>query len=194
MDLLGRPQARPKNVHVHSEAVHVHEDAACTGTCTCTRVYRSVRSSSESGSGSGSESESIPVLYGTWPSWTAPTSPPSRVRSTTRFLMSDSHHASIHTAQVMSHRSVRPPLPLAFLASWRLNSPAFTHPADRIKSKWTVHPAMAGPIRGTAKTPRTPRRLRAWRRSSLAPRLGMNGKSRLDSLEPVRKRHAQARP
>ena len=39
------------------------------------------------------------------------------------------------------------PFPLALLASWRLNSPAFSHPADGIESKWTVHPAMAGPIR-----------------------------------------------
>jgi hypothetical protein len=67
-------------------------------------------------------------------------------RNATRFLVSESHHASIHTAQLMSHRNV-PPLPLAFLASWRLNSPAFTHPADRIEPKWTVHPAMADPIR-----------------------------------------------
>ena len=67
-------------------------------------------------------------------------------RNATRFLVSESHPASIHTAQLMSHRNV-PPLPLAFLASWRLNSPAFTHPADRIEPKWTVHPAMADPIR-----------------------------------------------
>ena len=50
------------------------------------------------------------------------------------------------TAQVMSHRNV-PPLPLALLASWRLNSPAFTQPTDGIESKWTVYPAMASPLR-----------------------------------------------
>ena len=68
-------------------------------------------------------------------------------------------------AQVMSHRTILRP-PLALLASWRLNSPAFTHPADGIESKWTVHRAGADPMRGTAKTPRTPRGLRAWRRAS----------------------------
>ncbi|MDD8047650.1 MAG: hypothetical protein PHF14_14395, partial [Verrucomicrobiota bacterium] len=41
----------------------------------------------------------------------------------------------------------RSPLPLALLASWRLNAPAFTHPTDGIESKWTVHPARADPIR-----------------------------------------------
>ena len=40
---------------------------------------------------------------------------------------------------------------LGVLASWRLNSPAFTHEADGIEFKRTVNPAMADPIRGTAK-------------------------------------------
>ncbi len=63
---------------------------------------------------------------------------------------------------LMSYPTVSFLSPLALLASWRLNSPAFTHDADRIASKWTVHPTMGDPIRGTAKTPRTPRRWRAW--------------------------------
>ncbi len=64
-----------------------------------------VRSKSKSKSKSGSGSGSIPALVGTRLSFTAQTSPPSRS-----------------------------PLPLALLASWRLNSPAFTHPTDGIES------------------------------------------------------------
>ena len=101
--------------------------------CRSVRSVRSVRSLSKSKSESGSRS--VPALIGTWPS----------EHRSTRLLMPESHRASIHNAQVIYHRSV--PSPLALLASWRLNSPAFTHPADGIESKWTVHTAMAGPIR-----------------------------------------------
>jgi hypothetical protein len=58
---------------------------------------RPVRSLSESGSGSGSESgsESIPVLNGTWPSWTAQTSLPSFVSTATIRLRYPVSHVRI---------------------------------------------------------------------------------------------------
>jgi hypothetical protein len=43
----------------------------------------------------------------------------------------------IHTAHVISNRVFSPPL--ALLASWRLNSPAFTPDADRIEYLRTVY-------------------------------------------------------
>jgi hypothetical protein len=43
----------------------------------------------------------------------------------------------IHTADVLSPRVFSPPL--ALLASWRLNFPAFTHDADRIEYLRTVY-------------------------------------------------------
>ena len=45
--------------------------------------------------------------------------------------------APIHIVQVMS-KCVVPPL--ALLASWRFNLPAFTHDADGIEYSWTVYP------------------------------------------------------
>ncbi|HCF95650.1 MAG TPA: hypothetical protein DEW46_11350, partial [Verrucomicrobia bacterium] len=45
--------------------------------------------------------------------------------------------APIHIVQVMSKRVVPP---LAFLASWRLNLPAFMHDADGTEYPWTVYP------------------------------------------------------
>ena len=43
----------------------------------------------------------------------------------------------IHIAQLMFKRVVPP---LAFLASWRLNLPAFMHDADGTEYPWTVYP------------------------------------------------------